>query len=170
MATLDQITCLVTDCDGVLTDGTLFIGATGELVKPFHVHDGSGIKMLQESGIQVCLTSGRESPPLQKRAEEMDIEAFYPGMAEKKEALVRIQNQEGYAFSEMCYAGDDLTDMKALQKAGVAAAPADARKEVRRVADVVMDQKGGRGAFRELAERILKAQDLWHDVVNRYSS
>lgn len=165
---LKNITCIITDCDGILTDGKIYVTEEGEQIKAFHAHDGSGIKILQNNGFLVALISGRDSPPLTERAKELDIEEFFPGTDNKIEPYRTIQKKHGLSSERICYIGDDLTDLNPFEEAGFSATVPDAAREIRDRADYVTDTRGGNGAFREVAELVLKAQDKWNQVVDEY--
>jgi len=165
---LTDVRAVVCDVDGVLTDGTLYLGPEGVELKGFHVHDGAGIQWLLRSGVGVGLLTGRESEVVARRARELGIEHVRQGAGDKLAAFEQLLGELGVAAEAACYVGDDLADIPVLRRAGLAVAVADAREEVRAAADLVTHARGGRGAVRELAERILKAQGTWAAVVSRY--
>lgn len=165
---LESIRAVICDVDGVLTDGTIVLGNDGLELKRFHAWDGAGIRLLQRGGIEVALLTGRESDVVARRAAELDIAHVRQGARRKEPAFDELLAELGVADAEACYIGDDLVDVPVLRRAGFAVAVADARPEVRGVADWVTEAPGGRGAVRELAEHLLKAQGKWADVVSRY--
>ncbi len=165
---LQQIDGVITDCDGILTDGTIYFTDEGEHIKAFHAHDGSGIKLLQHAGILVTLISGRDSPPLRARAEELDIQEFFPGADRKIKPFRTVASEHNLNPDQICYIGDDLTDLEPFLEAGFSATVPDASDEIRKRADYVTQTRGGNGAFREIAELILKTQNKWQEIVRRY--
>jgi 3-deoxy-D-manno-octulosonate 8-phosphate phosphatase (KDO 8-P phosphatase) len=167
-AKLLRVRMVVLDCDGVLTDGAIYLDSAGRESKAFSVLDGTGIKYLKRSDIEVAILSGRSAKAVDHRARELDIAYVYQGYKNKMEGLKALLNRSGTPAEAVCYAGDDLTDVPVLCAVGLAVAVADARPEVQRCADWVTQAPGGAGAVREIAERILKAQDKWGDVIARY--
>lgn len=165
---LKNIECVLTDCDGILTDGKIYITDQGEQIKAFHAHDGAGIKLLQHAGFLVALVSGRASPPLTYRAEELDIQEFFPGSDDKIQAFRSVKNEHDLSSEQICYIGDDLTDLKPFIEAGFSATVPDAAEEIRNHADYITETRGGNGAFREVAELILKTQNNWENALDSY--
>lgn len=165
---IESVRAVICDVDGVLTDGRIVLGGDGLELKVFHAWDGAGIRLLQRAGIAVALLTGRESAAVARRAAELDIAHVRQGARRKEPAFDELLGELGLADADVCYAGDDLVDVPVMRRAGYAVAVADARPEVRAVADWVTEAPGGQGAVRELAERVLKAQGKWADAVSRY--
>ncbi|QIM68379.1 MULTISPECIES: KdsC family phosphatase [Basfia] len=155
---LENIKFVITDVDGVLTDGQLHYDANGEAIKSFHVRDGLGVKMLMESGIPVAVLSGRDSAILRKRIADLGIKLAFLGKLEKESACYELMKEVGVTPEETAYIGDDSVDLPAFNVCGVAFAVADAPDYVKDCADYVLDLRGGKGAFREMSDMILKAQ------------
>lgn len=155
-----QVDLLVLDIDGVLTDGTLSYPAEGELFKSFNVRDGLGISLLQAAGIPVGIVTGRADASSQQRLKALGIA---PGLIEqgrhdKGVALKGLAQRAGVALERVAYMGDDIIDLSAIAVAGLSAAPADAHPQILQRANWVSEHRGGRGAVRELAEKILNAR------------
>jgi len=146
------------DVDGVLTDGRLYFGARGEALKAFDVRDGLGIRLLQQAGVAVAIVTGRSSAIVTARARELGIAHVLQGQADKGAALRALLEREGLQARQCAYMGDDWPDLAALALAGLAATVADAPAEVRRRVHWVAPSPGGRGAVRDLATLLLKAQ------------
>jgi 3-deoxy-D-manno-octulosonate 8-phosphate phosphatase (KDO 8-P phosphatase) len=159
---------VVLDVDGVLTDGRLHFGADGESLKVFDVRDGHGVKLLRESGIDVAILSARRSPIVEGRARELGIAHVVQGSSDKAAGLGEIARTVRVDLAQCSFMGDDWPDLAALARAGFAATVADAAAEVRQVAHWVSAAPGGRGAVRELAEFILRAQGRFEAVLSRY--
>ena len=157
-----KIKLLALDVDGVLTDGSLNIGAEGELFKAFNA------RCLLRSGVRVAIITGRKSAIIHRRAEELGITELYEGIKDKRKILADLAAAGGLGQEEIAYMGDDLNDLPALLYAGLACAPADAAPEVISASSFVAANNGGRGAVREAAELILKAQGKWNEIVNAY--
>jgi 3-deoxy-D-manno-octulosonate 8-phosphate phosphatase (KDO 8-P phosphatase) len=159
---------LVLDVDGVLTDGRLHFGADGEALKVFDVRDGHGVRLLREAGIEVAILSARRSPIVERRARELGIAPVIQGAADKGAALAELLRTLRLPPGQCGYVGDDWPDLAALAQAGFAATVADAAPEVRRVAHWISGAPGGRGAVRELAEFILRAQGRFDELLRRH--
>ena len=155
---LEKIKLVITDVDGVLTDGQLHYDANGEAIKSFHVRDGLGMKMLMNAGIQVALLSGRDSAVLRRRIADLGIKLFFLGKLEKESACFDLMKQAGVTPEQTAYIGDDSVDLPAFAVCGVAFAVADAPSYVKKAADYVLSTQGGKGAFREMSDMILQAQ------------
>lgn len=164
-----ELAWLLCDVDGVLTDGRLEYGRTGETTKRFHVHDGLGLQVLQGAGLRVGLLSARDSAPLRRRAEELGLDAAMLGVAEKWQAFQEFLDRTQLAARQVAYIGDDLTDLKVLARCGLALAPSDAVEEVRTVCQVTLHRAGGQGAVREACELILKARGEWERLLAGYT-
>lgn len=150
-----RIRLLLSDVDGVLTDGGVFYGADGEVMKEFNIRDGMGVERLREVGIEVGFITGEASLSVKKRAEKLRITRVYLEAKNKKEIIEGIVRDEGIALEEMAYIGDDVNDLEAMKMVGLAASPVDGFVDVREVAHYVCRAPGGHGAFREFAELIL---------------
>lgn len=161
---------LVLDVDGVLTDGRLYFDADGEAFKVFDVRDGHGIKLLREAGIEVAILSARRSPIVERRARELGIAQVIQGAADKGAALAGLLRALQVSPDQCAYVGDDWPDLPALAQAGFAATVADAVPEVRRAAHWASSAAGGRGAVRELAEFILRAQGRLDELRRRHGA
>ena len=158
---LRSIQLLVLDVDGVLTDGGLWFDAEGQLSKRFDVRDGLGIRLLQQAGIDIAFLSGGQGGATEVRARQLGINHCLVGIKDKPAALTALQNHVGVSVEQTAFVGDDLNDLAVRPVVGLLIAPADACQPVRRGADAVLGRRGGHGAVRELAEKILKARGRW---------
>ncbi len=169
-----HIKLLLTDCDGVLTDGGLNYTFDGKHVlegaKIFHIHDGQGLKLARESGLKLGIISGRVSPALIARARELQIDHLYQGVEDKLTVYEQIKTIEGVNDDQVAYIGDDLPDLSVMRRVGLAIAVADAVAEIRELAHFITHKPGGKGAVREAVEVILKACGLWDSAIERYRS
>ncbi len=161
---LKEIQAVVTDVDGVMTDGGIVVGSTGE-TKTFSVRDGMGIKLLRKCGLAFGLLSGRASPALTRRARELGIEIIKTGRLDKQLAFSEIAREMGLPHHRIAYIGDDIPDLAPLRMAGVGFCPQDAVAEVRTAADQVVPLPGGRGVVRHVIEMVLEAKGLWAPLV-----
>ena len=148
----------VFDVDGVLTDGTLYIGAQGEALKAFNILDGHGVKMLQRAGIATAIISGRSSEAVAWRARELAIAHVVQGCSDKVAAFEALTASLGVADHECAFVGDDLPDLPVMKRCGLAVAVANAVESVKRCAHYVTRMPGGRGAVREFCELVLEAR------------
>lgn len=156
--TLAGVRLVITDVDGVLTDGSIIYNETGECMKRFHVRDGLGIRMLEESGIRVAVLSGRDSATLRKRVADLGVTLHSFGVKDKAQACAALMASAGVTREQTVCIGDDTIDLPAFNACGLSYAVADAPGYVQRQATAVLKQVGGQGAFRELADAILLAQ------------
>lgn len=163
-----RIKLLLMDCDGVLTDGRLWLTQDGEEQKAFHTHDGFGLSLFHRAGLRSGVISGRSSQALSRRAGELGIEFVRQGDPEKLAAFADVLRQAGVAEDEVAFVGDDLTDIPIMRRVEFAVAVADAVEEARSVAHYVTRARGGRGAVREVIEMILRSQGRWNDLVDQY--
>ena len=167
-ASLQKIKLLALDVDGVLTDGTIYISPAGEVFKGFNAKDGMGISCALRNNLQIAVITGRQSPIVERRCEELGIKLFMQGVKDKRLALQKMAQELGLTREEIAYMGDDLNDIPAFKASGLNFVPADGSIEVLAVADIITKAKGGRGAVREAITRILAAQDNWEQIVNSY--
>jgi 3-deoxy-D-manno-octulosonate 8-phosphate phosphatase (KDO 8-P phosphatase) len=145
------------DVDGVLTDGTLFVGDAGEVMKPFSVLDGHGLKLLRAGGIEPVIVSGRDSAALRRRVADLGVARAVYGAGDKLAAAEAQLAELGVGWVEVAAIGDDWPDLPLLRRAAFAAAPPNAHAEVRAVVHHVTSARGGGGAVREFCDLLLLA-------------
>ncbi len=158
-----DITCIVSDVDGVMTDGRIVYDNAGIETKRFHVHDGLGVKLWGKSGFQFGILTARTSKIVQHRAAELGIEHVRQGYEQKGPAAQAMMAEIGCTPQQVCYIGDDLPDIAVMQTVGLAVAPADAASDARNAAHWIMQRRGGEGVLRELIERLLRAKHRWQE-------
>jgi len=163
-----RITLLILDVDGVLTDGSLYYGPEGELIKMFNVRDGAAIKWLQRAGLEVAIITGRQSPQTEARARELGIATVIQGALRKLPVFEEFLARSGVPPEQIAYMGDDYHDLPLLKRVGLSLAPSDAVDEVKKIVDWIASVPGGRGAVREAAELILRAAGKWDEVASIY--
>lgn len=163
-----SVKLLAMDVDGVLTDGSLYFGNSGEELKAFSILDGLGIKLLGDAGIRPAIITGRSSRLLERRAGELKIELIYQGREDKGTALEELRSDQGLDYAEIAYVGDDLPDLAAIRAAGLGISVANGHHYVARHADWVTEARGGSGAVREIAELILQAQGKLDTALEQY--
>lgn len=151
------IRLLVLDVDGVLTDGRLWFGPRGELLKVFHVRDGHGIKLAKSAGIEVAVISGRRSRAVLARCRELGVGLVVQGAADKLAAFESLRETLGVPARQCACIGDDLPDVPMMRRVGMAFAVADAHPLARRAAHRVTGLRGGEGAVREVCDLLVRA-------------
>lgn len=150
-----RIKLLVMDVDGTLTDGRIYIGAKGEMMKAFDVKDGYAIAhMLPAAGITPVIITGRDSEIVKSRARELNISELYQNVADKLEQLKKVAEKYKALPEEIAYIGDDLNDLECIRYCGVTACPEDAVEEVKQEVGYICKHGGGRGSIREFVSRI----------------
>jgi 3-deoxy-D-manno-octulosonate 8-phosphate phosphatase (KDO 8-P phosphatase) len=162
------IELLLSDVDGVLTDGGVIFDNQGIEIKRFHIRDGLGVKIWQRSGHRFGIVTGRASHIVQLRAVELAIDLVRQGVDDKLQAVKQIIAEHGLKPEQVCFVGDDLPDLPVLRYIGLAVAVGDGSEDLQRVAHYVTKAHGGHGAVREVIELVLKAQGRWDDLVKKY--
>jgi len=162
------IALLLSDVDGVLTDGQVILDNQGIESKAFHIRDGMGIKLWQKAGYPFGMVTLRSTQSLKIRAAELGIEILRQGVPDKLAAIKQILAELKLTGDRVCYLGDDLPDLPVIRAVGLGVAVADACGEVRQAAHYTTRERGGCGAVREVIELILKAQCRWNDVIQTY--
>ena len=157
------------DVDGVLTDGSIFIGLDKEF-KRFNIRDGLGLVLARRAGLKVGWVSARPSEATKLRADELKIHFLIQqgDKTSKSGAIEQLLAQEKLSWDDVCFVGDDVVDLGPITRAAVGVAVADARPEVKAAADFVTEADGGRGAVREVIELILQAQKKWDEIIAVY--
>jgi 3-deoxy-D-manno-octulosonate 8-phosphate phosphatase (KDO 8-P phosphatase) len=157
---------ILSDVDGVLTDGTVLLLPDGREAKSFHIRDGLGIVLAHRAGLRTGLLSGRRSEAVARRASELGMAILFQGIEDKGAAFREILAGEKLEPHEVAYMGDDVSDLPVLVEAGLSAAPADAPIEVRSAAFMITTAPGGKGCLREFLEAILKARGDWDRILS----
>lgn len=153
---MEKIKLLVMDVDGTLTDGCIYMGAGGEVMKAFHVQDGYAIaNILPEKNIIPVIITGRNSKIVERRAQELKIVHLYQGVSDKLSKLKEVALRLGASPEEIAYIGDDVNDLDCIRWCGCTACPSDAVPDVREAADYICKRSGGRGAVREFIENLM---------------
>jgi 3-deoxy-D-manno-octulosonate 8-phosphate phosphatase (KDO 8-P phosphatase) len=155
------IKLLLLDVDGVLTDGRIILDDRGVETKHFDVRDGQGIVLLMRAGIEVGLITARTSKAVRYRAKELGLRIVRQGIQNKNITYREIRRQSGLAATQIAYIGDDIGDLEILRRVGLAVTVKDGWEELFQSVDYVTERPGGRGAVREVAELLLKAQNKW---------
>jgi len=165
---LRKIRLLLLDVDGVMTDGRIVYDERGGEIKAFDVKDGHGIKMLQRSGVQVGIITGRQSPVVEVRARELGIDILFQGVSDKLVPYGQLLQSLGLRDDEVAYVGDDIVDLPVLRRVGFAATVADGLADLHPFVHYVTTRPGGRGAVREVCDLLLKGNGRWEEVTRPY--
>ena len=167
---IQQIQLILSDVDGVLTDGSITYDNNGIETKTFNVRDGLGIKLWQRAGHRFGIITARSSHVVKLRMTELGIETIRQGSDNKLSVGLQLIEEFGLQPEQVCYVGDDLSDLSLMSAVGLGATVADGVEELKAVAHIKTKHTGGTGAIRELIETILKKQDRWDELMQTYSS
>lgn len=167
LARISRVRLFAFDVDGVLTDGGLYMGDSGE-VKRFDVQDGAGIAIALRAGFPVAFISGRDAESVRRRAAELGVKEVHQGVKNKIVLLDEIATRHGMEPEQIAFMGDDLPDLAVFHHVGLASAPASAALDLRARAHYVTARPGGGGAVREIIEVVLRNQGHWDAVVEHY--
>ncbi len=167
---MSAVQLLLFDVDGILTDGGLYVGESGELMKRFHIHDGAGLVMAQRAGLLVGLLSGHDSRATINRAASLGIDICHVGVSDKLAVFNEILQANDLSPEQCLFMGDDFQDLPVLCRAGVSVSVSDARAEVRSRVDFVTERGGGQGAVREVIDTILNQRGLMDSAVGEFLS
>lgn len=165
MEAASRIKLVILDVDGVMTDGRIIVDDEGVETRVFDIKDGFGAVALKMTGIECAIITSKSSGAVRRRAQELKIERYHEGIRNKVEPYEQMLAELQISDEEVCYVGDDLVDLALMRRVGLPVAVADAVPEIREVAAYVTTAPGGRGAVREVAEMILKAQGTWDKII-----
>lgn len=163
-----KVKLLLLDVDGVLTDGRIIYDSKGGDIKFFDVHDGMGVYLLKKAGIPTILITAKDSTVIKPRARDMQIDAVFADVSRKSAILPGILKKYKVNTDQVCFVGDDLVDLGLLKRVGFPVAVCNATSEIKQIVSYITFLPGGRGAVREIAELILKAQGKWDEMVGLY--
>lgn len=161
---LAEIRLVVLDVDGVLTDGGLWYGPEGELIKRFHVRDGLGLRLLQQAGLELAFLSGGKGGAVEVRAKQLGIRHCLVDVRDKPAVLAQLQRDLSISRTQTLFLGDDLNDLVVRSQVQLLVAPADAARSLQKTAHLLLRNRGGNGAVRELSEKLLHSRGLWRDL------
>lgn len=165
-----KIKLVIFDVDGVLTSGSLFYGDDGQEYKAFHSRDGHGMKMLQKSGVEIGIITGRTSEVVKHRVKNLSIKHVYQGQLEKLPAFNSLLDKLKLLPEEVAYVGDDVVDLPIMIRVGLAVTVSDGHALAKKHAHWITEKAGGHGAAREICEFIMQAQGTWDALVQEYIS
>jgi 3-deoxy-D-manno-octulosonate 8-phosphate phosphatase (KDO 8-P phosphatase) len=160
-----SIKLILTDIDGVWTDGGMYYDNEGNELKKFHTYDSAGVLFARKSNIEVGIITGEDTVIVRRRASKLGIELLFQGVRNKLEVTEKLLLERGLHWDEVAYIGDDLNDIELLQKVAISACPASAPEYVKALVKWVLNKNGGDGVFREFVERILQEQGAWETIM-----
>ena len=163
-----QIKLVILDVDGVMTSGALIMGDDGQEYKAFNSLDGHGLRMLQESGIEVAIITGRKSEVVKHRMNDLGVTTLYQGYRDKTPAYEALLKEKSYSDDQIAYVGDDVVDLPVMSRVGFPIAVQNAHPFVKKHSAWVTDAAGGSGAVREICELILQANGVLDDMLESY--
>ena len=163
-----KIKCVICDVDGVLTDGALYLDATGNEIKAFQVLDGVGLKLLMFAGIEVAVITGAVTSIIDHRMQQLKITNYFKGQVNKQIAFDTLKSRLQLTAEEFAYIGDDLPDLPIIRQVGLGIAVANAVEQVKTVAHIITKQSGGKGAVREVCDFILHTQGKFELALDKY--
>ena len=163
-----QVTALILDVDGVLTDGRIVYADYGDELKFFDVQDGAGLVFWHRSGLKSAIITARTSRLMKRRAKEMRVDVLIQGALMKLPPYERLLKRWHLSDDQVCCIGDDVMELPLLRRVGLAVAVPNAVEDVRQISHYITQRPGGRGAVREVIDQILKAKGLWDAVIDRY--
>jgi 3-deoxy-D-manno-octulosonate 8-phosphate phosphatase (KDO 8-P phosphatase) len=160
---LKDINTFIFDVDGVLTDGSVILSSSGEMVRTMSTRDGYAITQAIKNGFNVCIISGGNSDMVRKRLEYLGVKHIHLGVHNKLDVFEDYLIMQQLKAEQVLYMGDDLPDYEVMSRVGIAAAPNDAAPEILSIADYVSHKKGGEGCVRDVIEQVLKVKDCWFE-------
>jgi 3-deoxy-D-manno-octulosonate 8-phosphate phosphatase (KDO 8-P phosphatase) len=163
-----RVKLLITDIDGVMTDGRIVYSVYGDELKFFDVTDGFGISLLNRVGIKTVIITAKKSRIVKLRGRDLKVAKAYAGFLDKRIPFNDVLKRFKIPAEEICFIGDDLIDIPILKKVGFAVSVPNGMEEVKAIAHYVTTKPGGRGAVREICDLILKSQDKWDEATSRY--
>lgn len=160
---LKDITTLIFDVDGVLTDGSIIASDSGEFLRTFNIKDGYALQLAVKRGYLVCVISGGKGTAMQKRFEGLGIQEIYLGVGDKVAVFNELLKKHQITAAEILYMGDDIPDFKIMQLVGLPTCPADAVPEIKEISQYISPYTGGKTAVRDIIEKVLRVQHKWFD-------
>ena len=163
-----KIKMLILDIDGVMTDGRIIYDSKGNELKCFNVLDGMGLAVLKQIKMKVALVTAKGSRVVLRRARDIGVTEVWQNAHDKLKPYRQILKKHKLKNDDICFVGDDLVDLSIMKRAGLSVAVANACPEAKRIAHYVTKKEGGKGAVREIIELILKNQNLWDGLIEKY--
>ncbi|PWK77740.1 3-deoxy-D-manno-octulosonate 8-phosphate phosphatase (KDO 8-P phosphatase) [Mucilaginibacter oryzae] len=157
----NSINTFILDVDGVLTDGTVYVGESGEQLRGFNIKDGYAIQLAVKCGYNIAIITGAKSKIAQYRLNSLGVFDVFIGVESKTDVLNTYATEKGLNFEQMLYMGDDIPDLEVIQLVGLPACPSDAAEEIKDCCNYISPLAGGKGCVRDVIEKVLKSQGKW---------
>jgi len=161
---LKEITTIILDVDGVLTNGDIIASDSGEFLRTFNIKDGYALQLAVKRGFLLCVISGGRGQAMQKRFEGLGIQEIYLGVSDKVAVFHSLLVKHAIQPDEVLYMGDDIPDLQVMQLVGLPTCPADAVPEIKAISQYISPYDGGRTAVRDIIEKVMKVQEKWFDT------
>lgn len=155
---------ILTDIDGVWTDGGMYYDNTDNEWKKFHTYDSAGVLFARVLKIEVGIITGESTQIVARRAKKLNISLLHQGVADKLQVVEELIRERNISWKEVAYIGDDINDVQVLKRAGISGVPANAPEYIKSLANVRLTKKGGEGVFREFVERIIQDSGRWSEI------
>lgn len=159
---------IITDIDGVWTDGSMYYSESGDELKRFHTSDGAGVYYARLNNIPVAIMTGEDTIIVKSRAKKLNVDYVFQGVKDKVKVAKEICEQLGIELKDCAFIGDDLNDYHLLKQVGISACPSNAQVQIKEIVDKVFDTQGGSGVFREFVAWILKEESLYEETIQKY--
>jgi 3-deoxy-D-manno-octulosonate 8-phosphate phosphatase (KDO 8-P phosphatase) len=163
---MNSITTFIFDVDGVLTDGTVHVSPTGEMLREMHIRDGFAMKAALESGYSICIISGGNNEGVRIRLRNLGITDIYLATADKVETFKEYTELYNIKPENVLYMGDDIPDFHVMKLVGLPTCPQDAAPEIKAISNYISHINGGKGAVRDVIEQVMKVQEKWNNYYN----
>lgn len=160
---LNNISTFIFDVDGVLTDGTVTVTTSGEMLRKMNIKDGYALKTAVDSGYHICIISGGSNEGVRLRLQGLGVKDIYLGVHNKTETLNQYLKSNNIDSANAVYMGDDIPDLKVIQLVGLPCCPQDAVPEIKAVSSYISHKNGGKGAVRDIIEQVMKVQGKWNN-------
>ena len=160
---LSNIKTFIFDVDGVMTDGIVVLASNGDMLRTMNVKDGYALQLAVKKGYRIIIITGGNSEAVRKRFQGLGIEEVYMAIGNKLEVFHQIVKEDQLELNSILYMGDDIPDYQIMTEVGVAACPADAAEEIKKISHYISPKPGGRGCVRDVLEQVMKVQELWFD-------
>ena len=163
---MNDITTFIFDVDGVLTDGTVHVSQTGEMLREMNIRDGFAMKAAVESNYHVCIISGGSNEGVRIRLRNLGIKDIYLGSPDKVVTFKEYCDIYNIKPEQVLYMGDDIPDYHVMKLVGLPTCPQDASPEIKEISNYISHKNGGKGAVRDVIEQVMKVQDKWNTYFN----
>ena len=160
---LSNIKTFIFDVDGVMTDGIVVLASNGDMLRTMNVKDGYALQLAVKKGYRIIIITGGNSEAVRKRFQGLGIKEVYMAIGNKLEVFHQIVKEDQLELNSILYMGDDIPDYQIMTEVGVAACPADAAEEIKKISHYISPKPGGRGCVRDVLEQVMKVQELWFD-------